>query len=46
MRGGLLFLIVCGPLFHGNTTILYEDKPVGTPDAGAFWRVIAPRYKA
>jgi propionyl-CoA synthetase len=32
---------VYGPLFHGNTTILYEGKPVGTPDAGAFWRVIA-----
>jgi propionyl-CoA synthetase len=33
--------IAHGPLFHGNTTILYEGKPVGTPDAGAFWRVIA-----
>lgn len=33
--------IVYGPLFNGNTTILYEGKPVGTPDAGAFWRVIA-----
>ncbi len=33
--------IVYGPLFHGNTTILYEGKPVGTPDPGAFWRVIA-----
>ncbi|MBR45745.1 MAG: propionyl-CoA synthetase [Rhodospirillaceae bacterium] len=33
--------IVYGPLLHGNTTILYEGKPVGTPDAGAFWRVIA-----
>ena len=32
--------IVYGPLFHGCTTILYEGKPVGTPDAGAFWRVI------
>jgi propionyl-CoA synthetase len=32
--------IVYGPLMHGNTTILYEGKPVGTPDAGAFWRVI------
>src|SRR3712207_8974190 len=30
-----------GPLFHGNTTILYEGKPVGTPDPGAFWRVIS-----
>ncbi len=33
--------IVYGPLLHGNTTLLYEGKPVGTPDAGAFWRVIA-----
>ncbi len=33
--------IVYGPLFHGNTTVLYEGKPVGTPDAGAFFRVIA-----
>jgi propionyl-CoA synthetase len=33
--------IVYGPLFHGNTSILYEGKPVGTPDAGAFWRVIS-----
>jgi propionyl-CoA synthetase len=33
--------IVYGPLVHGNTTILYEGKPVGTPDAGAFWRVIS-----
>jgi propionyl-CoA synthetase len=33
--------IVYGPLFNGNTTILYEGKPVGTPDAGAFWRVIS-----
>ena len=32
--------IVYGPLFNGNTTILYEGKPVGTPHAGAFWRVI------
>jgi propionyl-CoA synthetase len=31
--------IVYGPLIHGCTTILYEGKPVGTPDAGAFWRV-------
>ena len=28
------------PLLHGCTTVLYEGKPVGTPDAGAFWRVI------
>lgn len=32
--------IVYGPLFNGNTTLLYEGKPLGTPDAGAFWRVI------
>lgn len=32
--------IVYGPLLAGNTTVLYEGKPVGTPDAGAFWRVI------
>jgi propionyl-CoA synthetase len=31
---------VYGPLFHGCTTVLYEGKPVGTPDAGAFWRII------
>ncbi len=33
--------IVYAPLFVGATTVLYEGKPVGTPDAGAFWRVIA-----
>ena len=32
--------IVYAPLLNGNTTILYEGKPVGTPDPGAFWRVI------
>jgi propionyl-CoA synthetase len=32
--------IVYGPLLCGATTILYEGKPVGTPDPGAFWRVI------
>jgi propionyl-CoA synthetase len=32
--------IVYGPLLTGATTILYEGKPVGTPDAGAFWRVV------
>ena len=31
--------IVYGPLIKGATTVLYEGKPVGTPDAGAFWRV-------
>ena len=30
---------VYGPLLHGCTSVLYEGKPVGTPDAGAFWRV-------
>jgi propionyl-CoA synthetase len=33
--------IVYAPLISGCTTVLYEGKPVGTPDAGAFWRVIA-----
>ncbi|MDF1747658.1 MAG: propionyl-CoA synthetase [Alphaproteobacteria bacterium] len=33
--------IVYGPLLHGCTSILFEGKPVGTPDAGTFWRVIA-----
>ena len=33
--------IVYGPLIHGCATVLYEGKPVGTPDPGAFWRVIA-----
>jgi propionyl-CoA synthetase len=33
--------IVYAPLLRGCTTIMYEGKPVGTPDAGAFWRVIA-----
>ena len=33
--------IVYAPLFYGCTTILYEGKSVGTPDPGAFWRVIA-----
>ncbi|MEM1152169.1 MAG: propionyl-CoA synthetase [Pseudomonadota bacterium] len=32
--------IVYGPLLHGCTTVLFEGKPVGTPDAGTFWRVI------
>ena len=32
---------VYGPLFHGCTSILYEGKPVGTPDPGAFWRVVS-----
>lgn len=33
--------IVYGPLLHGCATVLYEGKPVGTPDAGSFWRVIS-----
>jgi len=33
--------IVYAPLLHGCTTLVYEGKPVGTPDPGAFWRVIA-----
>ena len=33
--------IVYAPLLHGCTTVLYEGKPVGTPDAGAFWRLCA-----
>jgi propionyl-CoA synthetase len=33
--------ICYGPLVHGNTTVVFEGKPVGTPDAGTFWRVIA-----
>ena len=33
--------IVYGPLLHGCTSVLYEGKPVGTPDAGAYWRCIA-----
>lgn len=32
--------IVYGPLLQGCTTVLYEGKPVGTPDAGAFWQII------
>ena len=33
--------IVYAPLLHGCASVLYEGKPVGTPDAGAFWRVIS-----
>jgi len=33
--------IIYGPLFKGCTTVLFEGKPVGTPDAGVFWRVIS-----
>ncbi|ONI69104.1 propionyl-CoA synthetase [Kribbella sp. ALI-6-A] len=36
--------IVYAPLLIGATTILYEGKPVGTPDAGAFWRVISQHH--
>jgi propionyl-CoA synthetase len=39
--------IVYGPLLAGATTVLYEGKPVGTPDPGAFWRVVSQhRVKA
>ncbi|MCC7273788.1 MAG: propionyl-CoA synthetase [Alphaproteobacteria bacterium] len=38
--------IVYAPLLTGATTVLYEGKPVGTPDAGAFWRVIADHRAA
>jgi propionyl-CoA synthetase len=39
--------IVYAPLLNGSTTLLYEGKPVGTPDAGAYWRVVAQhRVKA
>jgi propionyl-CoA synthetase len=33
--------ICYAPLVHGNTTVVFEGKPVGTPDAGTFWRVIS-----
>ncbi len=33
--------IVYGPLLHGCTAIMFEGKPVGTPDAGVFWRIIS-----
>jgi propionyl-CoA synthetase len=36
--------IVYGPLLAGCTTVLYEGKPVGTPDPGAFWRVISEHH--
>ena len=36
--------IVYAPLFHGCTTILFEGKPIGTPNAGTFWRIIS-EYK-
>ena len=36
--------IVYAPLFHGCTTVIFEGKPVGTPDAGSFWRIIS-EYK-
>lgn len=32
--------ICYAPLIHGNTTIVFEGKPIGTPDAGTFWRII------
>ncbi|MEV4610538.1 AMP-binding protein [Neorhizobium sp. LMR1-1-1.1] len=33
--------IVYAPLLYGNTSVIFEGKPVGTPDAGTFWRVVA-----
>ena len=36
--------IVYGPLLAGATTVIYEGKPVGTPDAGAFWRVVEQHH--
>ena len=36
--------IVYGPLLVGATTIMYEGKPIGTPDAGAFWRIIEQKH--
>jgi propionyl-CoA synthetase len=33
--------VVYGPLLHGCTSVMYEGKPVGTPDPGAFWRVVS-----
>ncbi|MDA9855344.1 propionyl-CoA synthetase [Paracoccaceae bacterium] len=33
--------ICYAPLIHGNTTLIFEGKPIGTPDAGTFWRVIS-----
>jgi propionyl-CoA synthetase len=38
--------IVYAPLLHGCTTIVFEGKPVGTPDAGTFWRVISEHKAA
>ncbi|HXV72467.1 MAG TPA: propionyl-CoA synthetase [Acidimicrobiia bacterium] len=38
--------IVYAPLLAGNTAVLYEGKPVGTPDPGAFWRVISQHQVA
>jgi len=38
--------IVYAPLLHGCTSILYEGKPVGTPDPGAFWRVVSENRAA
>lgn len=32
--------LIYGPLLHGCTSVLYEGKPVGTPDEGGFWRII------
>ena len=32
--------ICYAPLFNGNTTVVFEGKPIGTPDPGTFWRII------
>ena len=37
--------IIYAPLFHGATSIMYEGKPIGTPDAGAFWRAISQHMR-
>ncbi|MDE1130294.1 MAG: propionyl-CoA synthetase [Ascidiaceihabitans sp.] len=36
--------ICYAPLIHGNTTVVFEGKPIGTPDAGTFWRVISEHH--
>ena len=38
--------ICYAPLLHGCTSVIFEGKPVGTPDAGTFWRVIAEHWRA
>jgi len=43
---GHSYIVYGAAVFHGATSIMYEGKPVGTPDAGAFWRVIAEHKAA